>query len=236
MSQFSDLINTLDYQVQRKEQIINQIEVKKAELEKLNLQYSDMIEALSLLATVSEDATNAVLNFITGVVNKALAEIFPYSTRVIHLEKSLHAGMYPHINLIMEVEDGVTRNLVLQNGTGLRQIISFLFTVTLIEVRKGRRLLVMDELLTGLHSKAKGIITDIMSIFANDGFQFVMVEHGVDNIGKIYLIEKPTDVATATPLDGNYNDEVFIFNKPEGYTDSKIYSESGEIETDLSGM
>lgn len=232
MSQFTNLINSLDYQVKRKKQVIEQIETKKEELEKLNLQYADMIEALSLLATVSEDTTNSVLSFITGVVNKALAEIFPYSTRIIRLEKTLHAGMYPHINLIMEVEDGVTRNLVLQNGTGLRQIIAFLFTITLIEVRKGRRILVMDELLTGLHSKAKGIITDIMKIFAEDGFQFVMVEHGVDNIGKMYLIEKPNDVATATPLDGNYHDEVFLFNKPEGYADSKIYSESSEEDTD----
>ena len=90
----------------------------------------------------------------------------------------------------------------------------FLFVLSLIEIRKGRRLLMMDELLSGLHPEAKAIVVRIMTIFAEEGFQFVMVEYGVNELGKIYLVEKPDSTAKVTALDGEYNNEVFVFNRP----------------------
>ena len=80
-------------------------------------------------------------------------------------------------------EDGIkTRDLQLQTGTGLRQVISFLFILSTIEIRKGRRLLLADELLSGLHPEAKRIVMDILQIFAEDGFQFAFVEYGVNDV------------------------------------------------------
>lgn len=31
------------------------------------------------------------------------------------------------------------------------------------------------------------------------------VEYGADNIGRVYLVEKPGEIATVTPMDGTYN-------------------------------
>ena len=59
--------------------------VKKlgAELDKYRQDYLDMMNAQRLLSTVSDDNTEATLNFITGVVNKTLSEIFRSDVRKI---------------------------------------------------------------------------------------------------------------------------------------------------------
>ena len=94
-----------------------------------------------------------------------------------------------------------------------------------MEIRKGRRILLADELLNGVHPVAKRIIFDIIKIFAEEGFQFAFVEYGVDDVGKIYLVEKPNETATVSPLDGIYNNEIFVFNRPPEDVDLSIHVE-----------
>ena len=215
MSQFTEAINQLVYSHTKRQEIESKIEELKVQLRDYSKQYAVMLEAQQLLTTVSDDNTTAVLDYITGVINKSLSEIFPHDVRRIYLEKTLHAGKYAHIKVKLENSQGRERHITLQSGTGLRQIISFLFVLSLIEIRKSRRILVMDELLNGLHPDSKRIIVDIMQIFAEEGFQFVMVEYGVNDLGKIYLVEKPSTIATVTHLDKEYEDEVFMFNPPD---------------------
>ena len=200
--------------------------VKK--LEDMNNKYVVMIEAQQLLTTVSDTNTRAVLDYITGIINKTLGELFPHDSRRIYLEKTMYQGQHAHINIKLTGTGGRVRDIHLQSGTGLRQVISFLFVISLIEVRKGRRLFIADELLSGLHPEAKRIVCDIIEIFAEEGFQFVFVEYGVNHLGRIYIVEKPGEVATVTPVDGVYNNEVFIFNRPPEEVDLTIRVEEGE--------
>lgn len=206
----------------------NKIDEFIERLDNLNQQYAVFLEAQQLLAVVSDNNTTAVLDYITGIINKALAELFPYDTRRVYLEKKMYNGQHAHIIVKLVNSEGKERDLSLQSGTGLRQVISFLFVISLIEIRKGRRILLMDELLSGLHSHAKNIILDIIKIFAEEGFQFVIVEYEVNNFGKMYIAEKPERTSTLAPLDGSYNDEVFIFNRPAEDVDKSIFVDEGE--------
>lgn len=226
MSRYTAEIQTFRQQWEYKQSLIKQIDDAVMKMQEMDDELADMLEASSLLSAVSDNNTNTVLNFITGVINKALAEIFPYDTRRVFLEHKTHAGQYPHIVVGLETGDGVRRSLTLQSGTGLRQIVSHLFNISLLEVRKSRRLLIMDELLSGLHAESKKIIMDLMQIFAKQGFQFIMVEYGVDDIGKIYLVEKPGDTATVTPLDGKYEGQIFEFNPPKVDEEAFIATDS----------
>lgn len=226
MSKYTAEIQTFRQQWEYKQSLIKQIDDAVMKMQEMDDELADMLEASSLLSAVSDSNTNTVLNFITGVINKALAEIFPYDTRRVFLEHKTHAGQYPHIVVGLETGDGVRRSLTLQSGTGLRQIVSHLFNISLLEVRKSRRLLIMDELLSGLHAESKKIIMDLMQIFAKQGFQFIMVEYGVDDIGKIYLVEKPGDTATVTPLDGKYEGQIFEFNPPKVDEEAFIATDS----------
>ena len=129
-------------------------------------------------------------------------------------------------------DTGEVRDPILQAGSGERQVISFLFVVCLIELRKCRRILLMDEILNNLHASAKKVVQSIMSIFAEEGFQFVFIEHGgMESFGRRYLVEKPSSTATATLLEGEYNNELFIFNRPVEEVDAS-YQETGIEETE----
>ena len=223
MSVYTNRILKLEQEYNQAQDLKAKVDNLIERLDKMNQQYVVMLEAQQLLATVSDDNTTAVLDYITGIVNKALGELFPHDSRRIFLEKTMYQGIHAHINIKLTGSNGKTRDLTLQSGTGLRQIISFLFVLSMIEIRKGRRIFIMDELLSGLHPEAKRIATDIIQIFAEEGFQFVMVEYGVNHLGAIYLVEKPNEVATVTPLAGNvYNNEVFVFNRPPEDVDLSI--------------
>ena len=214
MSKYTQSILKLEQDFIQANQIKQKIDELKCNLDSMNKQYITMLEAQQLLTTVSDDNTNLVLDYITGIINKTLGELFPHDNRRIFLEKTMYQGQYAHINIKLTGTNGKKRDLQLQSGTGLRQTISFLFILSLIEIRKGRRFLLADELLSGLHPEAKRIIMDIVKIFAEEGFQFAFVEYGVNDVGRVYIVEKPNQVAKVTPLDGKYNDEVFIFNRP----------------------
>lgn len=228
MSEFTHDIIGIEQSYKQAQDIKAKIDILTSKLSDMNTKYVTMIEAQQLLTTVSDSNTTAVLDYITGVINKTLGELFPHDSRRIFLEKTMFQGQHAHINIKLTGTNGQVRDLTLQSGTGLRQVISFLFVLSLIEIRKGRRLLLADELLSGLHPEAKRIVTDIISIFAEEGFQFAFVEYGVNDLGRIYIVEKPNDVATVTPMDGVYNNEVFVFNRPPEEVDLSIHVEEAE--------
>lgn len=228
MSQFTHDILVIEQKYIQAQDIKAKIDVLTAKLGNMNNQYVVMMEAQQLLATVSDANTTAVLDYITGIINKTLGELFPHDSRRIFLEKTMHNGQHAHINIKLTGSGGKTRDLTLQSGTGIRQVISFLFVLSLIEIRKGRRLLLADELLSGLHPEAKRITMDIVQIFAEEGFQFAFVEYGVNDVGRVYLVEKPNKIATVTPLDGVYNNEVFVFNRPPEDVDLTIHVDEAE--------
>ena len=231
MSQFTNEIIMIEQSYKQAQDIKANIDVLTTKLNDMNIQYVNMVEAQQLLTTVSDANTTAVLDYITGIINKTLGELFPHDSRRIYLEKTMYQGQHAHINIKLTGTNGKTRDLTLQSGTGLRQVISFLFVLSLIEIRKGRRLLIADELLSGLHPVAKEVITDVIKIFAEEGFQFAFVEYGVNDLGKVYLVEKPGAVATITPMDGVYNNEVFVFNRPPEEVDLSLHvEEADEIE------
>lgn len=185
---------------------------QRAELTEAQKMYVDLLNAQKLLSTVSDDNTEATLLFVTGVINKALAEIFKGDTRRIHLTKKLYAGSKPHIVAELENSKGEKIDMSIQSGTGLRQIVSVLFVICLIEIRKGRRLLILDERLSGLHKEAKRILSEIIKIFSEGGFQFIFVEYALNDLGKLYNVEKPGDEARVYALeDGTEYDDKSVF-------------------------
>lgn len=188
-------------------------------------EYVDMIDAQKVLSTVSDDNTEKTLDFITSMVNKVLSEIFTTDTPRISLQRKLYAGSKPHI--IVELHDGHNNvlDMSLQSGVGLSQVVSFMYAICLIEIRKGRRLLILDERLNGLHKEAKRIITEVIKIFASGGFQFIFVEYGLNNLGKVYNVEKRGEESTVVSLDGADYDETKVY---VGDVDLSLLDKDGE--------
>ena len=205
---YSTIIGSLKKDLANKRNLTRKRENLLKSLQESQDEYVHMLDAQKLLSAVSEENTEQTLSFITGMVNKVLSEIFPNSTRRIILKKKLYAGSKPHINVLLVNGLGDELDLDLQEGDGIKQIISVMYVICLIEIRKGRRLLILDERLNGLHAKAKQVLAEIIKIFAEGGFQFIFVEYSLNSIGKIYNIETRGDSSTPVYVEGNYSDDL----------------------------
>ena len=205
---YSTIIGSLKKDLANKRNLTRKRENLLKSLQESQDEYVHMLDAQKLLSAVSEENTEQTLSFITGMVNKVLSEIFSNSTRRIILKKKLYAGSKPHINVLLVNGLGDELDLDLQEGDGIKQIISVMYVICLIEIRKGRRLLILDERLNGLHARAKQVLAEIIKIFAEGGFQFIFVEYSLNSIGKIYNIETRGDSSTPVYVEGNYSDDL----------------------------
>lgn len=186
--------------LETKENIYKKLEELNKELEANGKTLDDMIRAATILGNVADENTQFFLKKITDIINSALAKMFIEDKRKIYIKQEMYKNVYPHFKVELETEDGQKRTFS-QSGTGLAQVISFLFSVCLIDARKGRKIIVLDEVLNGLHPDAKRTIKALITNVLSNRFQFVMVEYGLD-IGKQYEVVKTNSVASVIPYTG----------------------------------
>ena len=199
--QFIGAVNELEVQqmanIKTKEKLLADAEelVRKAELKQEELDV--VTNAISILRIVSDNSVKESYEYITESVNAALSRIFTESTRRIRLQESTLKGQYPQLEVILEVGDGIERSLKFNSGHGLTQVISLLCILTIIVITKSRRLLVLDEVLSGLSDSAREIIADILWTFTDIGFQFIICEHGfIPKGAKVYEMKNVNDLGS----------------------------------------
>lgn len=170
------------------------------ELETLKTKQDTLMRASCLLGLVSDEMTQTALNDVTAIVNKALLVLYPEGNRQIKITKSVYRKKYQHYNVDLIVDGGKIRSFK-QSGSGLKQVISFLLLLSFVDARGGRKLIVMDEILPGLHSSGKAIVKALMQA-VSDRFQFVVIAYDFD-IGDEFEVVRRGDTATITPYAGN---------------------------------
>ena len=85
--------------------------------------------------------------------------------------------------------------------------------MSLIIITGSRKLLVLDEVLSGLSASAKEIISEILNQFTELGFQFVVSEHFfVPSNANVYRLEVNNDISDIADNYINNGDAKFISN------------------------
>lgn len=183
------------------EKLDRKIEEEADAYNKFSQEHDVKVRASALIASVTDYNTRMLLDGITRLINRTLAILFKEDKREVRIEKSMYRDVYPHYNVILRVGDGVERDFSM-SGSGLGQVVSFMFLLSFIEARDGRKLFIADELLGGLHPDAKALIKELL-LALSSRFYFIFVEYGMD-IGKEYLLRKTGAVSTASVYNGNY--------------------------------
>lgn len=172
--------------------------------------------AIEILRKVSDEAVRQAYKFLEASLNASLERMFENTTRRIALKEYTRNNQYPQLEIELTVANGKVRSLKADSGHGLAQIVSLLSILSLVVITNSRRLLVMDEIISGLSIHNREIITDILWTFTEIGFQFVVNEHGyVPRGAKVYHLEMVGDVShvketyienNGVYLQGDYND------------------------------
>lgn len=182
--------------IKTKEQLEKSIQEKTAITKQAQDDLEIATNALVILREISDDAVQQSYDFITENINSALERIFDKTQRSIRLREYTRGGIHPQLEIELIVEGGVVRSLKDDSGHGIMQIISLLCILSLIVITRSRRILVLDEILSGLSAKARRIVDDILWAFADIGFQFIVSEHGyVPRGAKVYHLEMVSGVS-----------------------------------------
>lgn len=152
--------------------------------------------AITILRKVSDEAVGQAYQFLQQSLNNALAKMFVNTTRKIEIKEGIRGNQYPQLDLILHVGNGKTRSLKTDSGHGLAQIVSVLSILSLIVITGSRRILVMDEVVSGLSVRNRQILTDILWTFTEIGFQFIINDHGYIPKGSyVHHLEMVGDVS-----------------------------------------
>lgn len=152
--------------------------------------------AIEILRGVSDEAVEKAYKFLEKSLNASLARMFKNTTRQIRLHEYTRNNQYPQLEIELLVGNDRKRSLKADSGHGLAQIVSLLSILSLIVLTNSRRILVMDEVISGLSIHNRKIVTDILWQFTEIGFQFMVNEHGyVPKGSKVYHLEMVGDVS-----------------------------------------
>lgn len=194
--------------------------------------------AIEIIREVSDEAVSQAYGFLEQSLNAALARMFENTTRKIQIKESIRNNQYPQLELILHVGNNKTRSLKSDSGHGLAQIVSLLSILSLIVITGSRRILVMDEVISGLSVHNRQIVTDILWSFTEIGFQFIVNDHGYIPEGShVYHLEMAGDVSgvkqhyiakTGVYLQGDGKSEYDYSEKTSEDTSEEDNSEQAE--------
>ena len=139
----------------------------------------DNQKAIDLLKKISDDRTNSALEVLQNTVNWALENIKLAQKFEIVLDVR-ERGDSKVLNIVLnDLEKNKQRTLKHQSGTAVRQIISFLLQMSIISISGASKIVILDEVLSGLQDKdtIRMFGEIIVALAVNDGFQFIFVEH-----------------------------------------------------------
>lgn len=150
------------------------------ELEELEKEAVVLDKVMRLSQTIKEDTQRSAEELLERVLNNALSRVdldSSYSAKLVHPNTSRAVK-----GLLIKLEDmktGKERVPFESTGTMVAQLISFLMSAIVLKMSGKRRIMVVDEVLSGFNDvhSIKEFGDVLVALSQNDGFQIIAVEH-----------------------------------------------------------
>lgn len=197
-----------------KEQEENNFKKYKKDIEKLEQEELLLIEVAQLTQSIAYEKTQDAKEVLENVLNHALDQVELDANYTAHLVQPETKRAVQGLLIQLEEEGtGEVRTPLTSTGTMVAQLISILMSIIVIKFSGRRRVLVLDESLSGfsgLHSiPAFGDL--LVALAENEGFQIIMVEHkeqlaDVPGITEINVMKRGGRLLVNEDV-GGYNEE-----------------------------
>lgn len=185
---------------------INNIEKLDLTIEEREQQMELLDKALRVFQKVSDERNAQAKDAIETVINWALSKVFTSQNYKVKIEEDddARSGKIMEVYLV-DIDTGMSRSLNDQTGTALSQILSFLMLLTLIKFAGSSKVLVIDELFSGLEDREMILMfSDILvSLAKNEEFQTFIVEQNS-------LISANEDFCVVNLALENYEDGLIV--------------------------
>lgn len=192
MEKINSQHQAIKLQKEMMENHIDEYDNQITQLKENEIKYQKAIEQFKRIA---DTRSNTAKKYLEDTLNWALAQIplkQRYKAIINESESSRNAK-----EMVLSLEDldtGRIRSMKYQTGTAIAQIVSFLMNVIVIKLSGATRIMVLDEVFTGLQDRETiKIFGNILcSLAEKEHFQFFFVEHkstlrNVEGIKPIYL-------------------------------------------------
>lgn len=179
-SNFSDTraaLNKISIQIDSLETQIMAYDTKIVKLEEMVVIYQQVVDVYK---RVMSTRNNQVKTVLEEVLNRALQAV-PLDTEY---RAEIQGPDYTKANSsvvikLIDQNSGKERTPLVGTGTMVSQLISFLMSAIVIKFSGKRRIMFLDEVLSGFYDKESiRLFGEILVALAeNEGFQFIIVEH-----------------------------------------------------------
>lgn len=205
----------------RVETLMNDIEDYTVKMEDNTALHDIYNEVSRLYSAITRRRTGEVKTLLESVLNNALSRIPMDAEYEAVLEGPDYTKANPTVEIkLVDKNSGKTRTPLVSTGTMVAQLISFLMTAIVIKFSGVRRVMVLDEVLSGFYDRESiRLFGEILvALSQNEGFQFILVEHKselakVEGIN-ILSVDKP-----------NYNTGlILVEDEQHEFNDETIYT------------
>ena len=189
---FNDLKSIRDSRRHSLKEKKEKILLYEKEEARLKLEHDTTQSAMDLISQVAEATIGNATTYLVESVNSTLERVFQGHGRYIQL-REYKRGNSPQLEVEIYSSNGIKRSVEDGVGTGIAQIIGLLLNLGLIVLMNKRRIVILDEYLTGLHQEAWDILSEIILAFTEIGFQFLIVEHGDTKVipgARVYVLQQ----------------------------------------------
>lgn len=153
--------------------------------------YDIATHAIEILQSLTNDAVQKAYRFLEDRLNETLERMFVGTKKKVHIHEYLRDNKHPQLEIVIKLENGKVQDLSDDSGHGVAQLTSILCLLSLIVITGSRKIMVMDEVVSGLSVHNRKILNDIIWCFAEIGFQFIICEHGfIPSGSQVYHMEE----------------------------------------------